>query len=129
MNLSRRLFLEKSVATVARVTSGASILFSLGCNKGSTSYGDSGKPNTPQAPGDCTSGVRTVTYANPGHAHTAINLTKEMVEAGVAGFYTLLSGSHDHQFELSADDFAKLQKGGTLTKEENTHGHKIFISC
>lgn len=125
MNLSRRLFLEKSVSAVA----GVSILFSLGCNKGSTSYGDSGKPNAPLAPSECTAGERTVTYANPGHAHTAINLPKQMVTDGVAGFYTLLSGSHDHQFELTADDFAKLQNGDTLTKEENTHGHKISISC
>ncbi len=127
MNLSRRIFLSQSAGAVF----GFSLLGTVGCGKASSSYGDSGKPtpNNPLSPGECDSGERIVKYTNPGHAHTSINLPKEMVAGAVPGFYTLLSGSHEHDFELTADDFAKLQKGESITKQENTHGHQISISC
>ena len=130
MSLSRRNFLGHSTSLFL----GAAFMNSLiatGC-KGSNSYGDA-VPTTPQNPqsgaGDCSSGLRKVVYQNPGHAHSAINIPKEMVDTAQPGFYVLLSGSHDHDFELTAADFVKLKNGETITKTETVHGHRIQISC
>lgn len=132
MSLSRRNFLRGSAGLVLGTTA-VTALFASGC-QGSNGYGDSGGSGgggqTPQSgDGSCAAGNRTVTYQNPGHVHTAINLPKEMVDAAQPGFYTLLSGSHDHDFELTAADFVKIKKGESVVKTETDHGHRISISC
>lgn len=129
MNPTRRLFLGKSLSLVFGVAVINSV-FSTGC-KGSDGYGgDSAIPvdANPQS-GDCSAGGRNVTYQNPGHSHSAINLPKEMVEAAAPGFYELLAGSHTHDFELTAADFIKLKNGETINKQEADHGHIVAISC
>jgi len=125
MNSNRRQFLRRTGGLVLgySIVSG---LLSLGC----AASGDNKSPTGggKQGDGSC-DGDGRVNYANPGHAHTTINMPNAMVLAAVPGLYTLLSGSHDHEFELTAVDFEKLKAGEAITKQETDHGHIVNISC
>lgn len=99
----------------------APMLIACGDSPGSAAGGGSD--------GSCSTGA-AVTYTNPGHGHTEVNLTATEVTNATPGVYTLLGGGHTHTFNLSAANFVTLQGGGTVTVTDiEGHGHSIDITC
>ena len=71
-----------------------------------------------------------VTYLNPvNHPHATLSIPASDVENETPGNYKLLTGDHDHEFFLSAQDMADLKSGQTLNLSNNVpdHGHNITI--
>jgi len=78
---------------------------------------------------NCPSGVGTQ-YANPGHPHSTLTITNDQVRSAVPGNYTVLGGGHSHTIQLTAQDFAEIEQGGTITKTVvGSHGHIVQIGC
>ena len=76
----------------------------------------------------CTTGAG-ITYTNPGHAHTVMPLTQMELDDAVPGDYNLMGGGHPHMVNLTAQDFANINSGMTVSKTSDTHGHTIDIVC
>lgn len=126
--MKRREFLTTSLITLS------SGLFLIRCGGGSSSSSSSPETDSPSDPSDptnptCSSGGQ-ITYTNPGHSHTTIDLTQTEVADAVPGTYTLMGGGHTHTFNLSSTDFSNLENGQTISKTDNEgHGHIIDIKC
>lgn len=121
-NVNRRAFLVGM--------GGMSIVVALsacgGSNHSPSPSGDSGGQGGNDECGDGTSAL----YANPGHAHTTIGLTAQELSNAQPGVYTLMGGSHDHTFNLTAQDFADIINGGAVLKNDlEGHGHLLQLKC
>lgn len=113
--MKRRDFIARAFGGI--LFSFISVRFLAGCGKEETA-------SAPEA-GGC-----GVSYTNPGHAHTVVNLTAAEKTAGAAGTYTLMGGSHIHTFTLTAEDFTTLKAGTAITKPDlEGDGHIIKITC
>lgn len=123
--MKRRDFIVNTVGIV-----GISLL-QIHCG-GSSSDNSTPNPtgNNQQSGNPSCSNGAGITYTNPGHAHTTINMTVTEVSNAQAGDYTLLGGGHTHTFSLTAGDFATLKTGQMVSKTDNEgHGHIINILC
>lgn len=102
-------------------------LFLVGC--GADTKSSSPSPTTPTPNPSCSNGG-SVTYTNPGHAHTTINLAVAEITNATPGDYTLMGGGHSHTFTLTAGDFTNLRNAQIVSKTDNEgHGHVIDIVC
>lgn len=120
--MRRREFILKSAGLL-----GASLVLAR-CG-GGDSGNNSPSPTTPTPNPSCSNGGG-ITYKNPGHGHTTINLTVAEINNAVPGNYTLMGGSHSHSFNLTATDFANLKNAQIVSKTDNEgDGHIIDIVC
>lgn len=119
--MERREFIIKSVGLI-----GGSLLL-VRCGGSSGDQNNSNPTPTPNP--SCTNGGG-ITYTNPGHAHTTIDLTVSEISNAVPGNYTLMGGGHSHSFNLTATDFINLRSAQIVSKADNEgHGHIINIVC
>ena len=118
--MNRREFLS----LVGMVTTGAVVLSACG-----QSSADGNGPSAGLGNQSCGDGAAS-SYLNPGHAHTTLNLTAAQIAGAAPGDYELMGGGHPHFFRLTAQDFAALSQGQTVTKVDlEGHGHQLSISC
>jgi hypothetical protein len=86
--------------------------------------------NTGGPDGNCTNGVDVTITGNHGHA---LKIDAADFGAGQSKTYSISGTSqHDHSVTLTAQDFADLQSGKTITKEStNTagHSHPMQLAC
>jgi hypothetical protein len=80
--------------------------------------------------GDCTNGINTSITGNHGHI---LDVPVVDFAAGQSKTYSIKGTSdHDHSMTLTADDFANLNSGKTVTKESTTnsgHSHSMQMIC
>jgi len=116
MSISRKQFL---------VGIGAGALAAIvGCG------GDDGGSVDAASTGTCMNPATTIS-AN--HGHTMV-VTIADVNAAANKMYIITgSAGHDHEVDLTADQFAKLRAGQSVTIESsesgNGHSHSVTVSC
>ena len=80
--------------------------------------------------GDClANGTQVVIAAN--HSHM-LTVSAADVEAGAEKSFTLSNVGHEHEITISADHFAQLQGGTSVTvvsTSDGTHTHSVTINC
>ena len=119
--MERREFVLKMVSSLISLYTVCLAVARCGSSSSSTP--------APTGTGNCNNGG-SVTYSNPGHAHTTVALTAAQLTAAVAGNYTLLTGSHSHTFTLSGADFATIAALSSVSKTDlEGDGHTITIIC
>jgi ABC-type Zn uptake system ZnuABC Zn-binding protein ZnuA len=102
--MNRRNFLIRSVSV------GVGMLALSACGSSSTAKQTGGGASANESCGD---GASTVYTSN-----------------AVPGDYTLMGGSHPHDFSLTAQDFIDLRAGQTILKTDvEGHGHILSITC
>ncbi|MBY0384834.1 hypothetical protein K2X05_06710 [bacterium] len=123
---SRRHFTKNSLSLILASTVVAPLLSA--CGGGSDSSPAPAKDTT-NGTNSCDDGANSV-YINPGHNHSAVNLTAQQLLDRIEGNYILMGGSHSHNFTLLAADFDSLLNGQSLQKTDlEGHGHILQITC
>jgi hypothetical protein len=91
---------------------------------------DNEEGSTGTADGNCTNDLDVTITGNHGHA---LKIDAADFDAGQSKTYSITGSSqHDHSITLTAQDFADLKSGKTVTKEStNTagHSHPMQIAC
>ena len=121
---------------LARIIKGLSLLpfaYLVGCGSDSDSSSDTPSEDDPVVTDSCDlegTGA-SISYLNPGHDHTALTLDSSIIENETPGSYVLMSGSHDHNFTLTAQNLIDLKTNGTLEidGDDESHGHSISLTC
>ena len=74
--------------------------------------------------------MAVVALISMNHGHT-LSVPPADVMAGVEKFYNARgTATHDHWVRVTADDFAMLKAGGTVTKRScNSGDHEYVLSC
>lgn len=89
-----------------------------------------GDDNGGKGTGSCNDGIDATITSNHGHA---ISIDAADLDGGQSKTYSIIGTSqHDHSVTLTAQDFADLKSGKTVTKEStNTagHSHPMQITC
>src|SRR4051812_46695463 len=100
---------------------------------GGTSAGSGGSPTVDA--GSACSGDKITAKCSPGdgkvggHTHV-LEVPIADVLAGATKTYQTIGGSHCHQVEVTANDFATLQSGGVVRKPTCNGGdHEFLLSC
>ncbi len=126
----RREFIKKSLFTVFAFLGFSAVLAEPGCSKSKSSDKTTTEPDPDTSDLTCPSGGG-ITYVNITHAHTTATLGAQDIEDGVAGTFTLLTGSHSHTYDLTVQDFTDIKNGLTVTKigDNQGHNHNVEIVC
>ncbi|HVJ18764.1 MAG TPA: hypothetical protein VM686_25255 [Polyangiaceae bacterium] len=96
---------------------------------GGSSAGTAGTGGTTPVNADCSAQLQVTISADHGHV---LAVTLEHVMAGVPMSYdTTGTSMHPHWIQLTAEDFATLQSGGTVRKLScnDGHEHEFMIAC
>lgn len=77
----------------------------------------------------CESGAEATTITS-NHGHTLMTIPQADINAAVAKQYHL-GGPHMHDIDVTADHFAMLAAGNsvTITNSDDGHKHTVTISC
>lgn len=125
---SRRHFTKNSLSLILASSIAGSLLSACGGSDGYGGGGSTPPKDTTTGTNSCDDGANAI-YINPGHNHSAINLTTQQLQDR-EGNYVLMGGSHPHSFTLLAGDFDSLANGQSIQKTDlEGHGHILQITC